>query len=89
MLIGTVVGNIWATRKEEGLTGLKFLVVQPDDLNESTFIAVDRIGAGIDDQVMVSRGAPASLIEERNLPVDALIIGIVDSIGIGRGGENG
>lgn len=89
MLIGTVIGNIWATRKEEGLTGLKFLVVEPENTNESSFVAIDRIGAGLNDQVMVSRGSPASFIEERKLPVDALIIAIVDSIGTGRGGENG
>lgn len=88
MLIGKVVGNIWATRKEDGLTGLKFLVVQPDNQNQPAFIAVDRIGAGLDDHVMVTKGTPASFIEEKKLPIDALIIGIVDSIGKGRGGDN-
>jgi ethanolamine utilization protein EutN len=90
MFIGTVVGNIWATRKEEGLTGLKFLVVQPDLLDrdnprQPALIAVDRIGAGLGDKVMVTKGSPASYIEERRLPIDALVIGIIDSIDIGRG----
>lgn len=85
MLIGTVVGNIWATRKEDGLIGLKFLVVQPDlivkeNLSQPVLIAVDRIGAGLGDRVMVTKGSPASYIEEKKLPIDALVIGIIDSI---------
>lgn len=89
MLVGTVIGNIWATRKEEGLTGLKFLVVQPDlisknNQNQQALIAVDRIGAGLGDRVMVAQGSPASLIDDKRLPIDALIIGIIDSIEKGR-----
>jgi ethanolamine utilization protein EutN len=87
MIIGKVVGNIWATRKEDGLTGLKFLVVQPNNQSQPAFVAVDRIGAGIDDKVIVTKGTPASFIEER-LSIDALIIGIVDSIDIERGGDD-
>ncbi|MGG1658019.1 EutN/CcmL family microcompartment protein [Brevibacillus sp. NRS-1366] len=91
MLVGTVIGNIWATRKEDGLTGLKLLIVQPgfvetEKPSQPSFVAVDRIGAGVGDKVMVTTGSPASsILEEKRLPIDALIIGIIDSIDTGSG----
>ncbi|PLT32698.1 EutN/CcmL family microcompartment protein [Bacillus sp. V5-8f] len=84
MVIGTVVGSIWATRKEEGLTGLKLLEVHIDGFErdagatDSILVAVDRIGAGTGDKVIVTRGTPASAFNEQSVPIDALIIGIVD-----------
>lgn len=87
MIVGTVIENIWATRKEEGLTGLTFLVVQPGGLKAEDvpglppLVAVDRIGAGIGDRVIVTQGSPASFIDlDKKIPIDALVIGIVDSI---------
>ena len=54
------------------------------------FIAVDRIGAGIGDKVMVTQGsAAAHMASDTPLPIDAIIIGIIDSVDIERGGENG
>lgn len=84
MIIGTVIGSIWATRKEDGLTGLKLLKVKSDALGsndhvtESVFVAVDRIGAGVGDKVIVTKGTPASSFIEPSVPIDALIIGIID-----------
>ncbi|PWW31978.1 ethanolamine utilization protein EutN [Cytobacillus oceanisediminis] len=91
MQMGTVIGNVWATRKEDDLTGLKFLIVQPESPNESSaegsFIAVDRIGAGVGDQVLVTRGsAAANMSGNAKLPIDALIIGIIDSIDVEKKG---
>ncbi|WP_134705003.1 EutN/CcmL family microcompartment protein [Ammoniphilus sp. YIM 78166] len=78
MRLGTITGNVWATRKEDGLTGLKFLFVQ---LEDTRIIAVDRIGSGIGDRVIVTMGSAARLIEvDKDLPIDAVVIGIVDSI---------
>lgn len=87
MQIGTVIGNVWATRKEDHLTGLKFLFVQPEDPTgmsiEAPFIALDRIGSGIGDRVMVTKGSAARFVfKDENLPIDAVIIGIVDSIDV-------
>ncbi|MEH6941980.1 EutN/CcmL family microcompartment protein [Bacillus sp. JJ722] len=87
MQMGTVIGNVWATRKEDNLRGLKFLVVQPEhpiDLSVGTpFIAVDRIGAGVGDKVIVTHGSAATNMEPDNhLVIDALIIGIIDSIDV-------
>jgi ethanolamine utilization protein EutN len=89
--VGTVVGNVWATRKEDHLTGLKFLFVQPELPNGTPinvpFIAVDRIGSGVGDKVIVTLGSAAANMEtDSKLPIDALIIGIIDSIDVERGG---
>lgn len=94
MQIATVIGNVWATKKEEMLRGLKFLIVQPELPNGSKihapYIAVDRIGAGVGDRVMVTRGSSATNInDELRLPIDALIIGIIDSIDVERDEEDG
>lgn len=70
MLVGKVIENIWATRKEDGLTGLTFLVIQPMGTEregvpvQSPLVAVDRIGAGIGDRVIVTQGSPASFINQ-------------------------
>lgn len=84
MKAGRVIGNIWATRKEERLAGLKLLVVQPIDLLnscpiESPIVAADIIGAGVGETVLYvsgssARGAAGGL----DIPVDATIVGIVD-----------
>ena len=92
--VGTVIGNVWATRKENHLTGLKFLFVQPELPNgspiQTPFIAVDRIGAGVGDKVMVTLGSAATnMAAETRLPIDALIIGIIDSIDVTGGAEHG
>ncbi|MGC4377566.1 EutN/CcmL family microcompartment protein [Fictibacillus sp. Mic-4] len=87
MRLGTVIGNVWATRKEDGLTGLKFLVVQfemPDGSPvEAPIIAADQIGAGIGDKVMVTTGSAARFaVPEKDLPIDSVVVGIVDSIDV-------
>lgn len=84
MKAGRVIGNIWATRKEERLSGLKLLIVQPIDLLdewpiESPIVAADIIGAGVGETVLYvggssARGAAGGL----DIPVDATIVGIVD-----------
>ncbi|ARI76321.1 EutN/CcmL family microcompartment protein [Halobacillus mangrovi] len=94
MIVGEVIGNIWATRKEDGLVGLKFLVVKPDRSENTpeapSFVAVDRIGAGVGDKVMVTKGSASSHLQEGPaIPIDALIIGIVDSVEVERSGSNG
>ena len=87
MQIGIVIGSVWATKKEEELTGMKFLVVQPilpDGSGiGSPLVAVDRLGAGVGDRVMVTTGSSAAVaVTERRLPIDALVVGIVDSIDV-------
>ncbi|WP_409346856.1 EutN/CcmL family microcompartment protein [Paenibacillus sp. MBLB4367] len=84
MFMGKVIGSVWATQKEEGMDNLKLMVVQPIDFREretgAYVIATDRIGAGVGEKVIVSRGSPArALFGSRTVPVDAMIVGIVDS----------
>lgn len=84
MQIGRVIGNIWATRKEERLAGLKLLIVQPINVidgmsDKSPIVAADIIGAGIGETVILvggssARGAAGGL----DIPVDATVVGIVD-----------
>lgn len=81
MIIGTVVGSIIATRKNEGLRGQKLLVVRPLDSMEKTgeFVAIDDVGAGIGETVLVATGSAARVgCGLDNAPVDAAIVGIVD-----------
>ena len=63
MLIGTVVGNVWATKKDPTLVGLRFLVIRPyttnGDESAETIIAVDPLGAGIGERVLVVFGRAA------------------------------
>lgn len=84
MFLGKVVGSVWASQKEAGMENLKLLIVQPVDcqykMNGQQVIAADRIGAGVGESVIVARGTPARIIfGEKNAPVDAVIVGIVDS----------
>ncbi|MGL5085384.1 MAG: EutN/CcmL family microcompartment protein [Clostridium sp.] len=85
MIIGKVVGRLWSTRKDERLNGQKFLVVRPmrhdKKESESYFVAADSVGAGKGDLVLVTRGGSArSAVGDKQIPVDATIVGIVDSI---------
>ncbi|WP_028552843.1 EutN/CcmL family microcompartment protein [Paenibacillus sp. UNC451MF] len=84
MFLGKVIGSVWATQKEEGMDNLKLMVVQPIDFkygeSGQTVIAADRIGAGVGEKVIVSRGSPARvLFSGKMVPIDAMIVGIVDS----------
>ncbi|MCG8472350.1 MAG: EutN/CcmL family microcompartment protein [Desulfobacterales bacterium] len=86
MIVGKVVGNVWATRKEEALEGMKLMVVRRQDavtLEElETLVAVDFIGAGIGDRVIVATGSSARHAGRctSNEPVDATIVGIIDEV---------
>jgi len=85
MIIGKVVGNLWATRKDEKLNGLKFLIVKKqinkDAYSEELVIAVDNAGAGIEDEVLITTGSSARIsLQGRDVPVDMVIVGIIDKI---------
>lgn len=85
MIVGKVVGNVWATRKEENLNGLKMMIVLRIDpyTNETrdSFVAVDNVGAGIGETVLVTTGSSArKAVHVSGAPVDAIIVGIVDQM---------
>ncbi|WP_409368953.1 EutN/CcmL family microcompartment protein [Lysinibacillus sp. 38-6] len=93
MQMGRVIGSVWATRKEEGLNGLKLLIIQPIDANQqiirTEMVAADRIGAGIGDNVLITSGGSSRYIMKDNpLPIDAVVIGIIDSTDVMRGEDN-
>ena len=84
MKTGRVIGNIWATRKADNLSGLKLLVVQPislldDSPVDTPFVGADTRGAGTGEKVIFVGGSPArGPAGSREIPVDATIVGIVD-----------
>ena len=87
MYLGKVIGTVVSTSKAESLIGSKLLIVRKidekyNDLN-NTEVAVDSVGAGPGEIVLISKGSSArSVFENRNIPVDSCIVGIVDSIEI-------
>lgn len=86
MIVGKVVGTIVSTRKNEKLVGSKFMVVEPlEKLGDpsSKIVAIDNVGAGIGEVVLVTTGSAARIgCDMQTAPVDAAIVGIVDN-GIG------
>lgn len=83
MLLGRVVGTLVATRKEESMQGLKFLVVKQLNVdNQETggyVIAADAVGAGLGEVVLYATGSSArqTVLTDRR-PCDAVIMAIVD-----------
>ena len=85
MIIGHIVGNVWATRKETSLNGLKLMIVQRvDPVSKERldcFVAADCVGAGRGENVLVATGSSARMaLENSNSSVDAAIIGIIDEV---------
>ena len=83
MHLAKVVGDVVVTRKDENLTGLKLLILQPltpqREAAGRTLIAVDSVGAGVGEEVFFVRGKEASFpFYPVEAPVDAGIVGIVD-----------
>lgn len=80
MIVGKVVGSVVSTRKNENLVGSKFMIVQPSgDEKSKRFVAVDNVGAGIGERVLVATGSAARVgIGKENAPIDAAIVGIID-----------
>jgi len=81
MIIGKVVGVVVSTRKNEKLIGNKFMIVEPLPSMKAggRIIAIDQIGAGIGENVLVALGSSARMAcSVKEAPVDAAIIGIID-----------
>lgn len=88
MRVAKVIGNIWATRKDQKLASLKMLLLQPINIINGTsdgvpMIAIDVIGAGVGETVIYVRGSSArSATGDRSNPVDASVVAIVDDYDI-------
>ncbi len=89
MLICKVVGHVWATKKEEGLNGLKMMVVQEIDgagrKKGNVFVAADIVGAGVGEEVLTVSGSTArKIVGSDTVPVDAAIVAIIDTLEVER-----
>ena len=95
MFIAKVVGSVVSTQKVESMVGRKLLVIEPYRINPETradlvttgrtLIAIDTMGAGENEYVFVVQGSSARMTPEtKNLPVDAVIVGIIDSVRVGK-----
>ena len=82
MLRGIIKGNIVSTRKQESLVGSKFMeveIMENGNLTGKYIIAVDSVGAGIGEDVIITEGSGArKALNNDNVPVDAVIVGILD-----------
>jgi len=84
MLLGRVIGTVWATRKDEKLEGLKLQIVEQIGLDAKPqgpyVVAVDAVGAGEGEVVIYATGSAArQTVQTDAKPVDAVIMAIVDS----------
>ena len=82
MLRGIIRGNIVSTRKQDSLVCSKFMEVQImkcGELTDEYIIAIDSVGAGIGETVLITTGSSARLaLHNTSAPADAVIVGIVD-----------
>jgi len=84
MIIARILGTVVATQKDERLSGKKLLIVKPinlDGTDQSGYIvAVDTVGAGFHEKVLIVAGSSARLTDgNKDCPIDAAIVGVVDS----------
>ena len=95
MILARVEGSVVATKKNTKMLGNKFLLVRPLVIDSptahewkpgtSTLVAVDSLGAGEGEIVLVVQGSSARLAaEDKNSPVDAVVIGIVDTVDVAK-----
>jgi ethanolamine utilization protein EutN len=93
MFLARVEGSVVATKKDPAMNGRKLLLLRPQLVDEkdparfrpgvNTIIAVDSVGAGVGEMVLFCQGSSARLAPNlRDAPVDAVIIGIVDSVDV-------
>jgi len=95
MFIAKVVGSVVATQKTKSMVGCKLLMIEPYVIDPKSgdrmittsrsLVAVDTVGAGENEFVLIVQGSSARMTPEtKSLPVDATIIGIIDSVHIDR-----
>lgn len=87
MTLGKVIGTVWATRKDDQLTGMKLQLVQElqldGKLKDRFIVAVDSVGAGVGETVLFAQGSSARQTDlTRDKPVDAVIVAIIDKLDV-------
>ena len=82
MIVGKVVGSVVSTRKSDNLIGQKFMIVEPVQHMKGSLkqlVAIDNIGAGVGEFVLVAQGSAARIgCGLDSAPIDAAIVGIID-----------
>jgi microcompartment protein CcmK/EutM len=89
MIIARILGTVVSTQKDPRLQGKKLLIVRPLNLDGSDtsgyVVAVDTVGAGFHERVLVVAGSSARLAEGmKDVPVDASVVGVIDSIDVSQ-----
>src|SRR3974390_2576071 len=93
MFVARVTGSVVATQKVRAMTGHKLLIVEPLRVDPQTrdrligtgrsFVVVDTVGAGQGEMVLIVQGSSARMTPEtEKLPVDCVIIGLVDKVNV-------
>jgi ethanolamine utilization protein EutN len=88
MLIGRVIGNVVSTQKHRTFESAKLLLVQPLNADDSprgtAILAIDGVGAGVNEKVLVvvEGRAAGETLEKKGAPVDAAIVGIIDTMDV-------
>ena len=86
MQIGRVIGTLVSTQKHRKFEGAKLLLVQPLNIDDTprgnALLAVDGVGAGVDEKVLVvlEGRAAGEALGQKGAPVDAAVIGIIDTV---------
>ena len=85
MIIARIIGTVVASQKDERLSGKKLLIVKFLNLDgtdaDGYTVAVDTVGAGFHEKVLVVAGSSARLAEgNKDCPIDAAIIGVIDTV---------
>ena len=89
MLVGTVIGNVWSTHKDPTLQGMRFLIIQPMDAHgkgtAESVVAVDPMGAGIGERVLVVFGRAARHVigKGHDIGFQTAVCGIIDRMELG------
>src|SRR5918912_4009308 len=87
MIIARILGTVVSTQKDERLMGKKLLIVRPlnlDGTDQSGYtVAVDTVGAGFHERVLVVAGSSARLAQGmKDVPVDSAIVGVIDTVDV-------
>lgn len=87
MILGKVIGTVWATRKDENLVGATLQIVKHVDLDykvkDQFVVAMNTVQAGVGDIVLVATGSSArQTAQTKNKPVDAVIMAVVDKLDV-------
>ena len=88
MILGKVIGSVVATQKDPSLVGKKLMLVKAIDLEDNILepfvVAVDVVGVGVGEKVLVVNGSSARMTDEtKERSIDSIIVAKVDSIHVG------